>query len=140
MANTSSSDRRGPKGQHQPSTNELGRVIQAARLARKLTTREVAELIGVTDASVTQTELGQTIPRIPTIKEYEKHLGVALLKIRAREVANRKVLKTSAKVIQLTKDKTNLNPAVQKTELPPIEELVEFYGDHEQEQTRRKRR
>lgn len=90
MGEKPSPDRRGPKGKHIDSANELGRVIQEARLAKGWTTPELAEKVGVTDASVTQTEAGQTIPRKPTIKEYEKHLEVDLMTLRDREVAKRK--------------------------------------------------
>jgi ribosome-binding protein aMBF1 (putative translation factor) len=72
-----SADRRGPKGQHIPSTTELGGAIRAARLKKELTTVELGEVVGVSDTSVTQTEAGQTLPRKPTVKSYELALGVA---------------------------------------------------------------
>ncbi len=88
--------RRGPKSKHKESATELGRVIQDARKKKGLTTLELGELVGVSDASVTQTESGETLPRKPTIVSYEKHLGVSLIPLWEVEIAKRKELKTQS--------------------------------------------
>ena len=103
MSDNSSPDRRGPKDRHIDPTNELGGVIRNARIAKNLTTPEVCELVGVSDASVTQTEVGQTIPRKPTLEKYEKVLGFTagtLLAIREREIKKRRAKKKSQRLSQ----------------------------------------
>lgn len=93
MRDFSSSDRRGPKGKHIEPATEFGKAVQEARLKKGLTTPELAELVGVSDASITQTEAGQTLPRKPTVKSYEHALGVSLMPLWERETQSRKAQK-----------------------------------------------
>lgn len=93
MKESSSADRRGPKTKHIESATEFGRAVQDARLRKRLTTPELAELVGVSDASVTQTEAGKFLPRKPTVKSYEQALDVSLMAAWDNDSARRKASK-----------------------------------------------
>jgi transcriptional regulator with XRE-family HTH domain len=79
-----------------------------------LTTPELANLVGVTDASITQTEAGQTLPRKPTVKSYEQALGVSLAAAWERDVAKRKASKK-----ETTKSRAARAPKTATTPPPP---------------------
>ena len=64
--------------------------MQKLRLGKGWTTPELAEKVGVTDASITQTEAGQTLPRKPTVKSYEVALSASLMPIWEQDMARRK--------------------------------------------------
>lgn len=55
-----------------------GRVIRAARRARRLSQRELADLSGVPPSTVSRIEAGQVVPRLPTLVTLLSVLGYGL--------------------------------------------------------------
>jgi SOS-response transcriptional repressor LexA len=82
--------RRGPKTQLAVAPTKLAKAIQQGRVDKSLTTPELAALVEVTDAAITQYEGGQTIPRDPTIRSLEQRLGIELHSLAVEERRRRK--------------------------------------------------
>lgn len=60
-----------------PSSDGLGTVLRQARIAAGLSQWDVAERIGVTQASITEYELGKRRPRRATLAALARALGVS---------------------------------------------------------------
>ena len=64
---------------------ELRKAIQQARQAKKLTQKELAQLVGVQQSEITNYENGKGIPNNQFIAKLEKSLGCKLPRIKKKQ-------------------------------------------------------
>lgn len=58
--------------------NRLGEKLKSARISRKLTRKQVAELVGVTASVIGHYETGERIPSVPILLKLATHYKVSL--------------------------------------------------------------
>lgn len=61
-----------------PSSREMGKQLRTARLARELTLRELAQLLGVSPSMISQIETGRASPSVATLYAIASELDVSL--------------------------------------------------------------
>lgn len=58
--------------------NRLGEKLKSARISRKLTRKQVAELVGVTASVIGHYETGERMPSVPILLKLATHYKVSL--------------------------------------------------------------
>lgn len=60
----------------EPTTPRLGHLLRTARAGTKLSQQGLANLMGTTQSTVSAWESGAVLPRLDTLLELSRHLGV----------------------------------------------------------------
>ncbi len=77
--------------------DKIGEFIQERRKAKKLTQKELADLIGVTDKAVSKWERGQGCPDVSILEVLSKELDCSILELlKGREIKNEVIPLTEA--------------------------------------------